>query len=254
MIWLLLLAIPAIPLILWALRPMKIPREPGREGPQVGEAVAAYDRTSRWPIFIAERAIILHEIALDRPLGVLLDIGCGPGFLAAAVSRGFLNSSIIGLDISREMADIAGRRWPAASYPNLTFLTADAQQLPIADRSIDYVFSSLSLHHWSEPEKVFGEICRVLKPAGRFLIFDLRRDGPNYFYSALKIGQIMAAPRAIKETNGAVGSFWASYTAPEIKKMLFSYPLQHRQVDKRFPWLLIRGEVEDRGTRASQPQ
>ena len=244
MIWLMFLVIPLILLIFLAVRPMKIPREPEREGQQEGDAVAAYDRTNGWSVFSIERWIILHQMIKDKPQGRLLDIGCGPGFLAAAIGRKFKNNSIIGLDINRQMLDIAEKRWPETSNPNLSFLPSDAQQLPFADKTIDYVVNSLSMHHWQNPEMVFHEISRVLKPGGSFLIFDLKRDGPHYVYYLLKIGQTLVAPKPIKETNGAVGSFWSSYTLAETENMLAKIPFQRWELDKRSPLLIVRGHVK----------
>lgn len=243
MIWLLVLLLSLIILLVLALNPMNIPRDTGLEGPQEGDAVIAYDRTSRWPLFTFERSIILHEISRDRPQGLLIDIGCGPGFLAAAISHRFPDGTVIGLDISQAMIDIAKERWLAVAYPNLTFRIGDVQALPLADKTVDYVVSSLSLHHWQNPELAFREIYRVLKPGGRFLVFDLRRDAPHYVYYALKIGQALISPQAIRETNGAVGSFWASYTSAETDKILSSIAFKKMKVDARFAWLLIRGQV-----------
>lgn len=244
MIWLIILAILFILLVGVALRPMKIPREPAREGKQEGDAVAAYYKASSWPVFAIERRIILREMIKDKPKGLILDIGSGPGFLAVALSNSFKDNTIVGLDINSQMVDIAEHRWPPASHGNLSFLVGDAQRLPFNDTSIDYIVSSLSLHHWENADRVFGEIHRVLKSGGRFIIFDLRRDGPRFFYYALKIGQALVAPRAIKETNGAVGSFWASYTSPEIQNILSKIPFQSWQIDNRFGWLLVRGHVK----------
>ena len=244
MIWLIFLIIMVILLIFLAVRPMKIPREQGREGPQEGDAVKAYDLTSRWPVFSIERWIILRQMIKDKPQGRLLDIGCGPGFLAAAISRRFKNNSIIGLDINRQMLDIAEKRWPKTLNPNLSFLSSNAQQLPFADKTVDYVVSSLSLHHWQNPEMVFQEIYRVLKPGGTFFIFDLRRDGPRHVYYLLKIGQALAAPKAIKENNGADGSFWSSYTLTETENMLAKIPFQRWELDNWFPLLIVRGHVK----------
>jgi SAM-dependent methyltransferase len=244
MIWLSVLALLVLLLVIFAVRPMKIPREPGREGPQEGDAVVAYNRTSRWPVFIIERRIILHEIIKDKPRGLLLDIGCGPGFLAADISLRFKNNTVVGLDINEQMIDIAERRW--SSNSNLSFLLGDAQELPFADHTIDYIVSSLSLHHWKNVEKVFNEIYRVLKPGGRFIIFDLRRDGQAYFYYSLKIGQALVAPKAIRDTNGAIGSFWSAFTPSEVKIILENIPLEKFSIEPHFGWMIIHGSKSEK--------
>jgi ubiquinone/menaquinone biosynthesis C-methylase UbiE len=240
MIWLVIPAvILLIPVVVAATRPMKIPREPDREGLQENDAVAAYYRTSRWPIFIVERNIMSREINKDQPSGIIIDIGCGPGFLSERISKTFHNSEVIGLDLNEEMIDIAEKRWPPSLYDNLEFLVGDGERMPFADNSIDYIVSSLSLHHWKNAERAFTEMYRVLKPGGQVIVFDLRRNSPRWFYYALHFGQAIS-PRAIRRTNGAVGSFWSSYTPNEIGKILAGTPFKECTVGKQFGWLLIR--------------
>jgi ubiquinone/menaquinone biosynthesis C-methylase UbiE len=223
--------------------PMEIRRQPEREGIQDAAAARAYDRVSRWPLFAIERRIILKALTQHRPQGVLVDIGCGPGYLAAAISRRFPGLTVTGLDISDEMVRLAKRNW-SSSYPGVEFLMGDAQQLPFADNSVDFVVSSLSLHHWVEPRVAFREVHRVLKPGGQFLIFDLRRNAPGFFYYALKLGQALLAPRDIRRTNGAVGSFWSSYTPAEFKEILVAAPWREMQLQSGLGWLLAWGRKE----------
>jgi len=227
-------------------RPMKIPREPDREGAEDEEAFRAYDRTSRSPIFAVERYIIFNGLDKTRPEGRLVDVGCGPGYLAARISRKYPELKVTGLDISEVTLTIAKRNWPSDEYDNLEFLVADAQQLPFSDSSVDFIVSSLSLHHWQDARKALSEIYRVLMPGGRFLIFDLRRDAPAYFYYALKIGQALLSPRALRRTNGAVGSFWAAYTPSEIKTIFDNIPIENLRIEPHFGWMLIRGSKSEK--------
>ena len=244
MTWIMALTLSAVVIIILIVllaRPMKIPREPDREGVEDEDAVRAYNRVSRWPIFTLERSIVMHALTKHQPRGWLLDVGCGPGYLVARISRSFPDLSVIGLDISDQMATIAKNNWLSSSRGNKGFLVGDAQRLPFSDNTIDYVVSSLSLHHWKDAPAALREIYRVLKPGGRFLVFDLRRDGRRFFYYLLVLGQLILGPKAIRRTNGAVGSFWASYTAPELETMLSEIPFRQWQVQRRFGWMLASG-------------
>jgi ubiquinone/menaquinone biosynthesis C-methylase UbiE len=232
-------------LLAWYMsRPMNIPREPDREGAQDAAAVRAYDRTSRWPIFALERRIMVTVLARSEPTGLLLDIGCGPGYLAAGISRRCPSLKVIGLDINEEMINIARHNWPPPQY-SVEFVAGDAHQLPFTDSSIDFAVSSLSLHHWADAAQVFREIQRVLKPGGEFAIMDLRRDSARFFYLAFKIGQALIAPEAIKRTNGAVGSFWASYTPSELKIILDTAGIKEARIDTTFGWMVARGRKKE---------
>ena len=165
--------------------PMRIPRDPDREGAEDDKAMQAYYRASRWPVFTLARYLVLRELTKLKPFGLLVDAGCGPGFLTAQISRKFPAVKVIGLDISAGTLENARRTCLLDLYPGLDFLVADAQQMPFADNSVDFVISSLSLHHWPDSQVVFQEILRTLKPGSRFFIFDLRRNSPVYVFRAL---------------------------------------------------------------------
>ncbi len=238
------LTVVLVVIIVLGSRPMKISREPDREGIEDAEAVQAYDRVSRWPIFTLERQIILNALTKHQPEGLLVDVGCGPGYLTSRISRRFPGLRVIGIDISDQMLVIAKHNWPSRSYMNLEFLAGDAQRLPFADGTVDFAVSSLSLHHWANARIAVREIYRILRPGGQFLLFDLRRDSPRFFYYALRLGQALLAPAAIRRTNGAVGSFWASYTPPELETILASIPLQKRQIHPGLGWMFAWGSKE----------
>jgi ubiquinone/menaquinone biosynthesis C-methylase UbiE len=220
---------------------MRIVREPDRERADDADSIKAYNQVSRWPIFTLERHILLKSLTKIKPKGYLIDVGCGPGYLAAQISLSYADLKVVGLDNSELTTKIAKSNWSSGFYNNLEFIIGDAQRLPISNDSVDFVISSLSLHHWEDGQEAFREIHRVLEPGGRFLIFDLRRDAPRYFYFALKIGQVFLAPRAIRNINGAIGSFWAAYKPSEIKTMLNSIPVENLRIEPQLGWILISG-------------
>ena len=240
--WLIIITIVVLVLltVLLLTRAMSVPRDSSREHPDTPASIIAYHHVSRWPIFSLERTAILNALSKHDLSGIMVDIGSGPGYLVADINRKYPGLKIIGLDNSILAANLAEQAWhKEINCPE--FVIADAHRLPVASASLDFVVSSLSLHHWENASTVFDEIMRALKPGGQFLIFDLRRDAPAYFYYALVIGQAIFAPRAIKNTNGAIGSFWAAYTPVEINEILSKMPLQDIQIKPSFGWMLISG-------------
>jgi SAM-dependent methyltransferase len=85
----------------------------------------------------------------------LLDVGCGPGELAAAAaSRGAVPT---GIDIAPAMVDLARER-----HPDIEFRVASAEELPFADGSFDAVVANFVLLHLGRPEAAIAEWTRVL--------------------------------------------------------------------------------------------
>jgi ubiquinone/menaquinone biosynthesis C-methylase UbiE len=90
----------------------------------------------------------------------VLDLGTGPGFVAAAaVERG---ATVIGVDFSKEMLEEARKRYPAVE-----FAEAAAESLPYADGQFSAVTGNFVLHHLGRPDVALSETCRVLQDGGR---------------------------------------------------------------------------------------
>ena len=91
----------------------------------------------------------------------LLDVACGPGFVAAAAAaRG---ADATGLDFSPAMIARARR-----SHPSVAFRDGDAEALPFEPASFDAVVMNFGLLHLAHPDVAIGEARRVLKPEGRY--------------------------------------------------------------------------------------
>ena len=91
----------------------------------------------------------------------LLDVACGPGFIAAAAAgRG---ADVVGLDFASAMVAEARARYPA-----LTFREGDAEALPFEDASFDAVLMNFGMLHLARPDMGVAEAHRVLRPGRRY--------------------------------------------------------------------------------------
>jgi len=91
----------------------------------------------------------------------LLDVACGPGFIAAAAAdRG---ADVVGLDFSPAMVAEARARYPA-----LTIREGDAEALPFEDASFDAVVMNFGMLHLARPDQAIDEARRVLRTGGRY--------------------------------------------------------------------------------------
>jgi SAM-dependent methyltransferase len=91
----------------------------------------------------------------------VLDVACGPGYVSAAVRKA--GAIAKGIDFSEKMIAIA-----KTTFPDVSFIQGDAQNLPFEDAGFDRVLITFGLLHLSHPEKGCAEACRVLKSGGRF--------------------------------------------------------------------------------------
>ncbi|PIR76398.1 MAG: hypothetical protein COU32_02305 [Candidatus Magasanikbacteria bacterium CG10_big_fil_rev_8_21_14_0_10_42_10] len=113
---------------------------------------------------------IARNIASTHP-SIVLDVGCGPGFLLKKLHVYKEISTLYGIDPDPGMV-----RYAQSVLQNIssTIFCANAVLLPLETASCDAVVTSLVFHHLSSEQKVRAtkEIVRVLRPGKRFWIFD----------------------------------------------------------------------------------
>lgn len=162
-----------------------------------------YDRTFR-PAFVrvlggrgaASRAggfqgevfIYKNALATEDRDGPWLDLSCGTGSLTRALASASPGDWVIGADISRPMLEVAGRR--IRGYSNAILLRVDAHDIPIADGSIGGACIAGALHVYDDPERVFNEILRVLRPGGVFVGSAFHQKASRLKRLASRIGGI----------------------------------------------------------------
>lgn len=94
---------------------------------------------------------------------VVVDAGAGTGQASRALKRRYPKALVVALDFSRPMLQAAGRR--QSWLRRFARVQAAAEQLPLADGSVDLIVSNLMLQ-WCDPDPVFAEFRRVLAPSG----------------------------------------------------------------------------------------
>jgi ubiquinone/menaquinone biosynthesis C-methylase UbiE len=99
------------------------------------------------------------------------DLATGPGTLALRFAAHV--HSVAAVDLTPAMLKRARETARNEEIANVTFLRADAQELPIATGALDLVVTSYSLHHVPDQARMLREMARVLKPGGRVGIIDI---------------------------------------------------------------------------------
>jgi arsenite methyltransferase len=100
--------------------------------------------------------------------GVALDVGSGPGNVTASLARAAGPDGLaLGVDISEPMLE---RAVSAQAGPQVGFLRADAQKLPLRDETVDAAVSLAVLQLIPNPSATLAEMVRVLRPGGRMAV------------------------------------------------------------------------------------
>jgi ubiquinone/menaquinone biosynthesis C-methylase UbiE len=137
-----------------------------------GWAVGIYERAARLAV-ASYYAPLAGEIAADLGCGKILDVGTGPGYLPIEIAKRTESITVVGIDATAKMIQLANRRAKAEGLAHrLTFLVGNAYSLMFQDDSFDMVVSTGVLHAWKDPVRALGECYRVLKPGGVAWILD----------------------------------------------------------------------------------
>ncbi len=104
----------------------------------------------------------------------VLDLGCGTGTMTILIKQGHVLSQVYGLDADPQVLGIARSKADQA-HAIITLEQGLAYQMPFPDAWFDRVLTSLVFHHLTEEQKqlVLNEVCRVLRPGGKFALLDL---------------------------------------------------------------------------------
>lgn len=149
-----------------------------------------------------EAAVLQKRLAhdMDERLSLItlqpqrvLDLGVGTGFLSHHLQARYPQAELWGLDLSPMMLAAADQRLNQTASPRwqrwwqhwtqgkpvpkrAQLVHADAHHLPLRDQSVDLVVSNLMLQWCDDPDKVFQEVRRVLRPQGLFMFSSFGPD------------------------------------------------------------------------------
>ena len=148
-----------------------------------GNDLSIYDAAQWWeadsPFRILRKMNVvrvpyfLAHADFHNPL-LVLDVGCGGGFVSEELALASPGSRVVGIDISQSSISQAALHANEAGIPEsrLQYIVGSIYKLPYADNSVDVVIASDVFEHLDRLDLALTEIFRVLKPKSGILLFD----------------------------------------------------------------------------------
>jgi malonyl-CoA O-methyltransferase len=127
------------------------------------QAAAGYDAAAVLQHEIAGRMLERLDYVRLQP-STVLDLGCGTGLALDGLARRYRRAHLLALDFAVNMLAKARRRGSWRSRPRA--ICADIEALPLADDSVDLIFSNAAVQWANDLDALFAELQRVLRPGG----------------------------------------------------------------------------------------
>ena len=124
-------------------------------------AANSYDSVSRLQRQVGEK--LLNFLPDRVSQNTVIDLGCGTGFFVKPLANKYNSATIVGMDLAEGMLEVARSRHDSIDL----WLCGDAENIPLADNSVDIIFSNLTFQWCDQLPLLAHEISRVVKPGGR---------------------------------------------------------------------------------------
>jgi len=152
-----------------------------------------------WKRFVVDMAGI-------RPGQQVLDLAGGTGDLAGLIAaKTGSNGTVVLADINAAMMRAGrARLLDKGVSGNVTFVQANAEQLPFPDNHFDVITIAFGLRNVTHKQDALASMFRVLKPGGRLLVLEFSRPAaalrPAYDFYSFRIlpllGRLIAKDEA----------------------------------------------------------
>jgi demethylmenaquinone methyltransferase/2-methoxy-6-polyprenyl-1,4-benzoquinol methylase len=120
----------------------------------------SFGQNGRW------RRAMVDRLVRAGSAGTILDVAAGTAGVSLQIAER-TGARVIGVDLTPQMLATAARNVAAANANgHVTLLNARAEQLPLADASVDALTFTYLLRYVDDPQATLAELARVVRPGG----------------------------------------------------------------------------------------
>ncbi len=205
-----------------------------------------YDRMNR--VMTAGLDRTWRRRAADRaevgPGDRALDLCCGTGDLSIELAdRVGPTGEVVGADFSEPMLELAREKAPPDEQEVVSFVNADALELPFPDDSFDALTIAFGARNLADLGRGLSEMKRVLKPGGRLVILEITQPGrqPLKGFFALWFDRIVPQIGKVAGDSAAY-----SYLPSSVRSFPDAGTLADRMVEagfERVRWTVMAGGI-----------
>ena len=159
-----------------------------------------------------------------KPTDIVADIGAGTGYFSFRISPRIPQGKVLAVDIQPEMLDMIEFLKTENNVTNVEPILGSTTDPNLPEETVDLALMVDAYHEFAYPREMMSGIVRSLKPGGRVVLVEYRRENPLIPIKAL---HKMTQRQARKEMN-AVGLQWLETKEflPQQHLMLFQKPFR----------------------------
>lgn len=192
---------------------------------------------AKWYAAMTKKSLDRYQELAQRtareltPDSNVLEVAPGPGYYAIELAR-LGNHKITGLDISKTFVEIA-RGNAAKAGVRIDFERGNASNMPFPVDTFDFIVCCAAFKNFTEPERALEEMHRVLKPGGKALIVDLRKDTPmETINQAVNTTNVNAVNRVITKLTFRFMLLKRAYTRSGFEQLIARTPFRDFQIQE----------------------
>ncbi len=113
-----------------------------------------------------------------KPDAIVADLGAGTGYFAVRLARAVPRGRVLAQDLEADMVRYLGERAKREGVTNLVAIQGEPDD-PKLPEAVDLAIMVDTYHHIADPTAFFGRVRDTLRPGGRLVIVDFKKDAPD---------------------------------------------------------------------------